>query len=102
LDNGADVRQATTNGSTALHVAALEGHQGIMALLLANGADVEQARTDNHVTALHVAAFQGHREIVALLLKHGADKTARATTGQRPMDLARQQGHSALIPLLEP
>jgi len=38
---------------------------------------------------------------VALLLKQGADKSAKATTGDRPVDLARQQGHKALVPILE-
>jgi hypothetical protein len=36
-----------------------------------------------------------------LLLKHGADKSAKTTTGHRPVDLARQQGHKALVPMLE-
>jgi ankyrin repeat protein len=70
--------------------------------LLDHGADVTQATTHNGMTAMHVAALHGHREIVALLLKHGADKSAKATTGHRPVDFARQQGHGALVPLLEP
>ena len=101
LDNGADVKQARKDGTTPLIVAAEQGHGEIVALLLDKGADVKQSTTDNGATALHVAALHGHREIVALLLKHGADKSAKATTGHRPVDLARQQGHNALVPLLE-
>jgi ankyrin repeat protein len=62
---------------------------------------VNQASPDG-VIPLHLAAHQGHREIVALLIEHGADKSARSTEGERPVDAARQKGHSALIPLLEP
>jgi len=58
--------------------------------------------TTNGWTALHVAAAQGHREIVALLVIQGADKSAKDTKGQRPVDRARQQGHTELISLLEP
>jgi ankyrin repeat protein len=50
---------------------------------------------------LHVAALHGHRETVVLLLQQGADKSAKATTGDRPVDLARQHGHNALVPILE-
>jgi hypothetical protein len=39
---------------------------------------------------------------VALLLDHGADKSAKDTAGQRPVDIARQHSHNALVPLLEP
>lgn len=54
------------------------------------------------MTVLHVGAYQGNPEIIALLLRHGGDKNARMSSGERPVDLARQQGHTALIPLLEP
>jgi ankyrin repeat protein len=76
-----------------------------VALLLDNGADVNAVVKDGR-TPLHLAARFGHREVVELLLKHGADKTVKVSrgeaTGLRPVDIARQEGHTALIPLLEP
>jgi ankyrin repeat protein len=103
LDHGADPKQARKNdGATPLFMAAQNGYRDIVALLLDHGADVKQG-TMNGRTALHVAAFYGRREIVAILLKQGADKSARMMpTGQRPVDLARQRGHSTLVSLLEP
>jgi ankyrin repeat protein len=98
----ADVNAANKAGFTPLLAATKKGHGEIVALLLNQGAEVKQATTNNRMTALHVAALHGHREVVALLLKHGADKSANATTGPRPVDLARRQGHSVLVPLLEP
>jgi ankyrin repeat protein len=102
LDKHADVTQARTDGKTPLFIAVEKEHPATVALLLDNGADVTQARTDDGATALHIAVSQGHREIVTSLLEHGADKSAKDTAGQRPVDLARQQGHHALVPLLEP
>ena len=37
-----------------------------------------------------------------MLLMKGADKTAKDAKGLRPVDRAREKGHTGLIPLLEP
>jgi hypothetical protein len=37
-----------------------------------------------------------------MLLMKGADKTAKDAKGLRPVDRAREQGHTALIHVLEP
>jgi ankyrin repeat protein len=102
LDKHADVTQARTDGKTPLFIAVEKEHPATVTLLLDNGADVMQTRTDDGATVLHVAASQGHREIVTLLLEHGADKSAEDTAGHRPVDIARQHDHNALVPLLEP
>ena len=104
LGKGATVNAARTDtGVTPLHMAAQQGHREVVALLLAQGANVNaaSARTDG-ATPLHSAAYSGHREVVEILLKNGANKAAKMKAGQRPVDLARQQGHRALVPLLEP
>ena len=74
----------------------------MVALLLDRGADIKQVRLGNNATPLFVAAGKGHREIVVMLLMKGADKTAKDAKGLRPVDRAREKGHAALIPLLEP
>jgi ankyrin repeat protein len=53
-------------GGTALHWAALKGHQAIVALLIAEGADLKAVNNDGE-TALQVAERAGKPEIVALL-----------------------------------
>jgi len=68
---------------------------------LEKGAKVNAPTTDGF-TPLHRAAANGHRAVVTLLLKSGADKKAKTKEGERPVDLARQQHHTTLIPLLEP
>jgi ankyrin len=64
--------------------------------------DVNVQPSIGGVTLLHVAAYRGDQEIITLLLNSRGDKNARMSTGERPVDLARKQGHTALIPLLEP
>src|ERR1035441_5479749 len=50
----------TEDGSTALHLAALEGHADIARLLLASKAQVN-ARGLREETPLHMAMYDGHR-----------------------------------------
>lgn len=102
LEQGAGVNSARQDGVTPLFIAVQEGRRDVVTLLLEKGADVKtQARIDG-VTLLHIAAYRGDQAIVTLLLQHGADKNARMSSGERPMDLAQTQGHTALISLLEP
>lgn len=103
LKHGASADRPRQDGVTPLVTAIQEGHTEIVALLLESGVDVN-ARTSQiaGATLLHVAAYRGNQEIVSLLLKHGGNKYAQMTSGELPVDLARQQGHTALIPLLTP
>jgi len=103
LEHGASVNQPRHDGVTPLMIAVQEGHPDLVALFLDKGAHVNvRAQLVAGITLLHVAAHRGNREIVTLLLERGGDKYARMMSGERPVDLARQQGHTALIPLLEP
>ena len=102
LEQGAAANHARQDGVTPLFVAVQEGHRDVVAVLLEKGADVKTQAKIGDVTLLHVAAYRGDREMISLLLHHGADRNARMSSGERPVDLAHQQGHQALIPLLEP
>jgi ankyrin repeat protein len=57
-------------GGTALHWAALKGHQAVVALLIAEGADLKALNNDGE-TALQVAQRAGRTEVVALLRPAG-------------------------------
>ena len=102
LEQGAVVNQARQDGVTPLFVAARQGHRDIVALFLNKGANVNAQSGVGGVTLLHVSAYRNDHALVTLLLQHGADKQARMNSGERPIDLARQQGYQTLIPLLEP
>lgn len=102
LEQGASVNQPRQDGVTPLFVAARQGHRDIVALFLNKGANVNAQSGVGGVTLLHVSTYRNDYALVTLLLQHGADKHARMSSGERPIDLARQQGYTALIPLLEP
>jgi hypothetical protein len=89
----------TDDGSTALHLAALEGQAEITRLLLANQAQVN-ARGLRDETPLHMAMYDGHREVAELLLASGADVNAQNTAGETPLHLAARKGYRELVELL--
>lgn len=102
LDHGAPMDHIRQDGVTPLFLAAQEGRRDIVALFLERGADVNSQGRVGAVTLLHLGAYRGDHAMVTLLLQHGADKHARMSSGERPVDFARQQGYTDLIPLLEP
>ncbi|GGL93488.1 hypothetical protein GCM10010129_41690 [Streptomyces fumigatiscleroticus] len=52
---------------------------------------------------LHQAAWHGAEfAVVSRLLAHGAWRTQRTRDGRRPVDIARERGHTHLLELLEP
>lgn len=57
---------------TALHLAALKGHSGVVKFLLGTGADINAVDSEGLI-ALHWAAYYGHREVVKSLFGAGAD-----------------------------
>jgi Ankyrin repeats (many copies) len=79
-----------------------------IALLAELGFDVNaRGRTDIPVeqewfTALHQAAVTGDIEMARLLLGLGADPSIRSEFGGTPLGAARQNGHDAVVELLEP
>ena len=59
------------NGRTLLQLAARNGHEAVVRLLLAQSADPE-SRDSDRGTPLSLAAKNGDEAIVRLLLEHGA------------------------------
>jgi ankyrin repeat protein len=91
LANGAQVnaRRNKDWGRTALHYAAMKGHEALAQGLLVAGADINAADRWRN-TALHLAAFEGHEALAQRLLGAGADITAANKDGSTPLhDTAR-------------
>ena len=73
---------AKTNGrNTAPHMAAEDGHEAVVRLLLEHKADAD-VKDDDGRTALHRAAENGHETVVQLQLEHKADVDAKDNIGK--------------------
>jgi hypothetical protein len=85
--------------NTPLHIAAANGDQDIVELLIDAGADlnaVSSAGFQDHVVPLYEAAFNGHKDIVELLLDKGADINGQGTA----LHAAVNQNHKDIVELL--
>ncbi|CAD5221859.1 unnamed protein product [Bursaphelenchus xylophilus] len=70
-------------------------------VLLQLGADVNLVDSNFHDTALHWAVISGNTYAVKELLKTGVKVEALNRQNETALDIARQQGHHAIVQLLE-
>lgn len=89
------VRERSSDGWTALHLAAFMGHAEIVRMLLDHGADLEAVSRNGIANRpLHAAlAGKGAPEVIELLLARGADVNARAEDEVTPLHLAAARGN---------
>ncbi len=80
-------------------VAAYNGHEAIVRLLLEKGADTE-SESDVRTTLLCAVQVK-HAAIVRLLQEHGADIKASDSCGNTALSLARANCDEATIKILE-
>ena len=79
--------------------------EGLFGELVKNPERVNLARPGNRsgFAPLHQAAWHGATiAVVSRLIAHGAWRTQRTRDGRRPVDIARERGHTHLLELLEP
>jgi ankyrin repeat protein len=77
-------RPARAGQMTALHYAARQGHTGVVALLLGNGAHVDDPEA-NGVRPLLLAIMNDHAATARYLIEHGADINADDWYGRTPL-----------------
>ena len=71
---GVDVKSPSSpSGYTALHLACLTGHVGVVGLLLSRSTELLMVKDRQGSTSLHIAATHGHFEMCQVLLGQGAD-----------------------------
>ena len=85
--------------TTALSVAANDGHLDVVRYLVEQGAGMEKVDRDGN-TPLIYASDCGHLEVVRYLLDQGADRDAVDYEGYTPLHCAAQQGHLETAKLL--
>ena len=84
------------DGASPLHVAAVEGLDGIASTLLFKGADKNAVDHDGQ-TPLGWASCEGRLSIVKTLLAHGADASIRSKDNLSALDHAASFGHCCII-----
>jgi ankyrin repeat protein len=87
------------SGWTALSLAARNGHENIVRLLLGKGATPNQQLGVRRTTLID-AAMHGHTGIVGLLLKNGADPNVASQDGWTALMWAADGGHVNTVRLL--
>lgn len=104
LERGADPGQRDQDGMTSLLLAAYEGHDDIVELLLEAGADVDEtagpgggAPAAAAVTPLLAAAAMGHMKTVSRLLFWGAAVDAIDGEGRTALCLAAARGSTEVV-----
>lgn len=89
-------QRSADGGCTALYLAAEEGDEGIVGLLLKHHADVTLADSSG-TTVLHVAAEGGHEQVALELLKAGADPNKAKDDGYTALVLSCFSGHERCL-----
>jgi len=99
---GAPVNSTSHNELKAAPIqsATAAGHERIVRMLLANGAD-PNIREQGGYTPLHAAAQNGDETMIRTLLYGGADLVLKSDDGKLPLDLALEAGHTEVARLLE-
>ena len=104
LAAGADVRERSRDGETALHVSAIRGGLEAVRALLDAGAEVD-ARTPVgstiYMTPSMWATYHRHDEMVEMLLEAGADPTATDENGKALLTMAQEAQQPKIIAMLE-
>ncbi len=93
------VHQQGQNGSTPLHLAALQEDAAVLTALIEAGAQVN-AGNDYGYLPLHYAVMAGQDKNVALLIEAGADIDATAAWGNTALHLAASRHRLAEAELL--
>ena len=102
LDEGlvVDVNQRHSEGQcTALHVAALNGHDQICDLLLHRGAFVDMIDSEG-AAPIQFASYDGDVLCLMVLIRHGADINVATSEGLTPLMLAAAQKNLKIVKIL--
>ena len=100
-ENDANLDLAKEDGCTPVIAAAQYGHLEAVRTLHQYKVRLHDALSSNGMTSLHAAAYQGHLDVARYLARHGADIARLAGNGESALDMARGNGHTSIVSLLE-
>jgi len=98
LDSGAQPNKANKIGQTPLIYAVIEQHLGMINLLLAHGADVNQGNSLHwEWAALHWAALSDNPTVVEAILSVDGVKNVKDASGRYPVQLAEEHAKERVV-----
>lgn len=100
IKNGASVREKGALGVPPLTLAAREGADNIVELLIAKGADVNAVDDNSNGTALMAASFKGQYRVAKYLIAKGANVNAKSKEGYTALHSAASGAGKELSELL--
>ena len=101
-EDDALVQKKSINGSIPLHLAALQGHEGIVEALVANYPSLVDTQDNDGCTSLHYAATNGHIDVLRCLISYGANIYQDNERRHLPFHKATQNGHLDAMKILKP
>ena len=99
LDHGDAIDARSSDGWTALHLAAFMGRSEVARSLVSRVAPIDAVSTNpmKNTPLCAAIAGKGDQDVVRLLLDAGADPNFRAATGVTALHLAASRGADALV-----
>lgn len=99
--NGEALAARDDIGATALHYAAVEGHEKVVNVLLSRGAD-RQSKDNRGMAPLILAALKGHLGVVRVLLRHmgGQGLNETGMHGLTALHIAAVNAHEDVLKCL--
>ena len=96
VTKGVPVDTVTSDGTTALHLAASQGHVHACSFLNDHGASVD-VLNDHGCSGIHWAASNGDLVMCRWLREQGTDCTVANANGHNPLHKAAWRGHHACL-----
>jgi len=87
------VDEPTFDGTTPLMIAASEGFDECVALLIDRGARVDAQRSRDRHSALVLACYHGHLDVASALLEAGATHDLTTSESDTALEVAAANGH---------
>jgi len=95
----AEITKRNTEGMDAVSIAAAEGHQSVLEILLNRGLMLDKS-SNFSTLPLGRAAAKGHLAVCKWLLDNRADISLREASGVHPIHQAAKHGHGDVLRLL--